>query len=744
MSSPIYLDYNATTPVHPEVAEAIRPYFEQYFGNPSSVHRYGAEARTAIEKARSQVASLLWCKNHEVIFTSGGSESNNLAIKGVAYQYRSKGNHIITSSIEHPAVSEVCHYLARQGFRITWLPVDATGLVSPHDLEQALSGDTILVTIMHANNEVGTIQPIARLAEIAHNHGVIFHTDAAQSAGKIPVDGLGADLVSIAGHKLYAPKGIGALYVREGIQLEKLIHGADHEQNLRAGTENVALIVGLGKACELAARDLEGNREHAQKLRDLLQEKIMQAVPFARLNGHSDLRLPNTLSLSFPGIEANTILSELTDELAASAGAACHAGETKMSATLKAMNVPEEFAMGTIRFSTGRFLRETEVEKAAEAVIQVVSRLSLVDSQKEEKGGRGEDGKVVKLTQFTHGLGCACKLRPQDLEEVLRDLVAPFHPDVLVGNDQADDAAVYRINDEQAIVQTLDFFTPIVDDPYTFGAIAAANALSDIYAMGAKPLFALNIVGFPTGRLSMQVLKDILKGAADKAAEAGIPVIGGHTVEDNEPKFGMAVTGIIHPGKIFRNSGARPGDILILTKPIGTGIMATAMKRGLSDQQSNNRTIELMLDLNKAVAEIMQEFPVSTATDVTGFGLLGHLHEVTKASGLDAEIDASAVPILPGAEEMAAAGIIPGGTLSNLEYAGNFVSWDEKISYIKKVLLCDAQTSGGLLIAIPERFVDDFLTRISEEGKRGLGDREKRGFVIGKILLNGKGLISVR
>jgi selenide,water dikinase len=206
----------------------------------------------------------------------------------------------------------------------------------------------------------------------------------------------------------------------------------------------------------------------------------------------------------------------------------------------------------------------------------------------------------------------------------------------------------------------------------------------------------------------------------------------------------MAVTGIIHPGKIFRNSGARPGDILILTKPIGTGIMATAMKRGLSDQQSNNRTIELMLDLNKAVAEIMQEFPVSTATDVTGFGLLGHLHEVTKASGLDAEIDASAVPILPGAEEMAAAGIIPGGTLSNLEYAGNFVSWDEKISYIKKVLLCDAQTSGGLLIAIPERFVDDFLTRISEEGKRGLGDREKRGFVIGKILLNGKGLISVR
>jgi cysteine desulfurase len=719
MSVPVYLDYNATTPVHPEVAEAIRPYFEQYFGNPSSVHLYGAEARTAVEKARSQVASLLWCRNHEIIFTSGGSESNNLALKGVAYQYRDKGNHIITSSIEHPAVSEVCRHLIKQGFRVTWLPVDENGLVSPADLENAISGDTILVSIMHANNEVGTIQPVAQLARIAHSHGALFHTDAAQSAGKIPIDNLEADLLSIAGHKLYAPKGIGALYVKEGVKLEKLIHGADHEQNLRAGTENVALIVGLGKACELALRDLEVNKLHSQKLRDLLYENIREAIPNVKLNGHPELRLPNTLSLSFPGIAANTILSELADEVAASAGAACHAGETNISATLKAMNVPEEYAMGTIRFSTGRYLTEADIEKASEAIVRVVSRQSLVVSGM-GSGEEGKGGKGVKLTQFTHGLGCACKLRPQALEEILASLPAQFHPDILVGCDQSDDAAVYRINDSQAIVQTLDFFTPIVDDPYTFGAIAAANALSDIYAMGAKPLFALNIVAFPSTRLPMEVLKQILLGASDKAEEAGIQVIGGHTVDDNEPKFGMAVTGIIHPGKILRNSGARPGDIIILTKPIGTGILATAMKRGLTDQQLNNRTIELMLELNKKAAELMLTFPVSTATDVTGFGLLGHLHEITSASGVDAEISAFNVPLLPGAEDLAAAGIIPGGTLNNLEYAEKFAVWDERISYIKKVLLCDAQTSGGLLVCMPESHADEFLQRLAESGVTGV------------------------
>ncbi len=727
MPIPIYLDYNATTPVHPEVAEAIRPYFEQYFGNPSSVHLYGADARTAVEKARSQVASLIWCKNHEIIFTSGGSESNNLAIKGVAFQYRNKGNHIITSSIEHPAVTEVCRYLLKQGFRVTWLPVDEFGMVSPSDLENAITGDTILISVMHANNEVGTIQPIASLARIAKRHGVLFHTDAAQSAGKIPIDNLDVDLLSIAGHKLYAPKGIGALYVREGVKLEKLIHGADHEQNLRAGTENVALIVGLGKACELALQNLEENQLHSRKLRDILYKLISDAIPNVRLNGHPEQRLPSTLSLSFYGLEANTILSEIVDEVAASAGAACHSGETSVSATLKAMNVPEVFAMGTIRFSTGRFLTEADVVKASEAIIRVCGQRSAV--------GGVEDAKRIRLTQFTHGMGCACKMRPQALEEILRSLPAPFHPDILVGSDQSDDAAVYRINDHQAIVQTLDFFTPIVDDPYTFGAIAAANALSDIYAMGAKPLFALNIVGFPSSRLPMEVLKQILHGATDKAAEAGIEIIGGHTIDDPEPKFGMAVTGIIHPDKILRNSGAKPGDVLILTKPIGTGILATAMKRGITGQQFNNLAIYHMLSLNKAAAEVMLTFPVSTATDVTGFGLLGHLHEMASASGVDAEINSGNVPMLPGAEDMAAAGIVPGGTLNNLEFAEKFVVWDERVSYLKKVLLCDAQTSGGLLICMPESYADEFVQKLNKSGITGV--------IIGKMVSEGTGLINV-
>ncbi|MCK9398795.1 MAG: selenide, water dikinase SelD [Bacteroidales bacterium] len=728
MPLPIYLDYNATTPVHPEVADAIRPYLESIFGNPSSTHVYGARARMAVENARAKVAALLGCKNHEIIFTSGGSESNNLAIKGVAFNYRNKGNHIITSSIEHPAVSEVCKYLETQGFRITWLPVDETGLVSVNDLEKAITNETILVTIMHANNEVGTIQPISQLVALARKHNILFHTDAAQSAGKIPVDNLDVDLLSVAGHKLYAPKGVGTLFIRDGVKLEKLIHGADHEHNLRAGTENVALIVGLGKACELALRDLDENMGHSKKLRDLLHQKISEAIPDVVLNGHPERRLPNTLSLSFPGIEANLILSELSEEVAASAGAACHAGETNISATLKAMDVPLEIAMGTIRFSTGRFLNEDDIENASGSIIRAVSRMM------SDKPVAAEE-REIRLTQFTHGLGCACKLRPEALEEILQSLPVSFHPDILVGNDKSDDAAVYRINDDQAIVQTLDFFTPVVDDPYEFGAIAAANALSDIYAMGAVPLFALNIVGFPSNRLPLEVLKQILKGASDKAAEAGIQIIGGHTVDDPEPKFGLAVTGIIHPGKILKNDGALPGDKLILTKLIGTGILATAMKRGVLDSNLGRIAIDQMMMLNKTAAEIMKDFPVSSCTDITGFGLMGHLYEMTSASGVDAEIFSSDVPLLPGAEEMAAANIIPGGTLNNLEFAEKFVIWDEKVSYLRKVLLCDAQTSGGLLIALPERYAEDFLHRMDESGITAA--------IIGRITSQGTGLIRV-
>ena len=373
---PIYLDYNATTPIDPEVAEAMRPYLFEYFGNPSSSHWYGIQTKKAVDEARRQVADLLHCNPEEVVFTSGGSESNNYAIKGTAFANREKGNHIITSAIEHPAVLEVCKYLAEKGFQITYLPVDEFCLVKPRELQKSIRPRTILITIMHANNEVGTIQPIAEIAKIAKEHGIVFHTDAAQSVGKIPtrVDELEVDLLTIAGHKLYAPKGIGALYVRGGIRLEKLIHGADHEQDLRAGTENVLEIVGLGQACEIAKRDLEKNMRHMQKMRDLLYAGLRQQWGEIRLNGHPEKRLPNTLSVCFKSIEANTLLAEI-ESVAASAGAACHSDSVHVSSVLEAMQVDLEYAMGTVRFSTGKMTTEQEVNHTVAVFVKTARRL---------------------------------------------------------------------------------------------------------------------------------------------------------------------------------------------------------------------------------------------------------------------------------------------------------------------------------------------------------------------------------
>jgi cysteine desulfurase len=373
---PIYLDYNATTPIDPEVAEAMRPYLFEHFGNPSSSHWYGIQTKKAVDEARRQVADLLHCSPEEVVFTSGGSESNNYAIKGTAFANREKGNHIITSAIEHPAVLEVCKYLAGKGFQITYLPVDTFCLVNPRELLESITPQTILITIMHANNEVGTIQPVAEIAQIAKEHGIAFHTDAAQSVGKIPtrVDELEVDLLTIAGHKLYAPKGIGALYVRGGTRLEKLIHGADHEQDLRAGTENVLEIVGLGKACELAKRDLKKNMGHMQKMRDLLYAGLRQQWGEIRLNGHPEKRLPNTLSVCFKSIEANTLLAEI-ESVAASAGAACHSDSVKISSVLQAMEVPVEYAMGTVRFSTGKMTTAEEVNRTVAVFVKTARRL---------------------------------------------------------------------------------------------------------------------------------------------------------------------------------------------------------------------------------------------------------------------------------------------------------------------------------------------------------------------------------
>jgi cysteine desulfurase len=370
MKKPIYLDYNATTPHDPEVIAAMRPFLEEEFGNPSSSHWYGTKPKKAVMEARRRVASLLSCEAEEIIFTSGGTESNNHALKGIALACRDKGNHIITSQIEHPAILEVCEYLEKTGCEVTYLPVDEHGMVKVSDVSDAITSKTILITIMHANNEVGTIQPIAEIAELAKKHGILFHTDAAQSLGKIPTDvcTIGVDLLSVAGHKIYAPKGIGVLFVRNGVKLTKYMQGAGQESGWRAGTENVLEIVGLGKACEIARRDLVKNRDHMQVMRDRLYEGLKKKCEGIRLNGHPYKRLPNTLSLSFHDREANRILENIGLEIAASAGAACHSDTIEISHVLKAMNVPLDWAKGTLRLTTGRHTTADDIDRAVQVI----------------------------------------------------------------------------------------------------------------------------------------------------------------------------------------------------------------------------------------------------------------------------------------------------------------------------------------------------------------------------------------
>jgi cysteine desulfurase NifS/selenium donor protein len=734
-SSPIYLDYNATTPVDPAVAEAMLPYLHEHFGNPSSTHSYGVTTKQAVEAARGHVAALIGARPEEILFTSGGSESNNTAILGVARSLAKQGRHIITSAVEHPAVLEPCHALQAEGFQITVLPVDDTGRVDPDEVALAITPQTILITIMHANNEVGTIQPIAEIAAIAKEKRILFHTDAAQSVGKIPVhvDTLGVDFLSMAGHKLYAPKGVGALYIRSGRTLPKLIHGGAHESGRRAGTENVLLVAGLGKACEVAADQLPLMAAHSEDLRDRLWDSLAAAAPSCQRNGDPANCLPNTLSVSFPNVDATTLLAEIEDRVAASAGAACHADGVNLSTVLEAMNVPLEFAMGTVRLSVGRYTNPAEIDDAAQVLAAAASRLA--GSTPVDSGPSEENGEI-RLTRFTRGLGCACKLRPQDLERVLQALPVPDDPAVMVGTSTADDAAVYKLRDDLAVVQTVDFFTPVVDDPYDFGAISAANSLSDLYAMGAEPRFALSVVGFPPQRLPLSVLQKILEGASDVAREAGISIIGGHSVEDMEPKFGLAVTGVAHPDRILSNSSAREEDVLVLTKPIGSGIVATAIKRGIAEPDVARAAIDTMRALNRDAAQAMVDFDIHSCTDVTGFGLLGHLREMAEGSGVDVALDFDRIPLLPGARSLATADVVPGGSLDNLEHVSPHVAWHEVRSQIDKILLADAQTSGGLLVALAPEDADAFLAALAQRGV-------EKATRIGQFGSSGPGRISV-
>ena len=369
----IYLDYNASTPIDPAVVAAVRPFLDGDYGNPSSGHWASTGAKAALETARGQVAALLGCHSDEIVFTSGGSEANNLALKGVFFKSRDQGNHVITTAIEHPAIVAPCRFLERLGARITFLPVDRTGRVDPDGVRRAITPRTVLISVMHANNEVGTIQPIAEIGAIARDHGIPFHTDAAQSVGKIPthVNELGVDLLSIAGHKAYAPKGIGALFVRRGRSLEPLIHGAGHEAGRRAGTESALLAVALGKACELA-RDLSP-MDQTRALRDRFWRELQKRFgDRVALNGHPIHRLPNTLNVSFVGRAGAGILARL-DGIAATVGSACHSGSIELSPVLQAMGIAPEVGMGAVRFSLGRGTARDDIDVVVERLTQALA-----------------------------------------------------------------------------------------------------------------------------------------------------------------------------------------------------------------------------------------------------------------------------------------------------------------------------------------------------------------------------------
>jgi len=366
----IYLDYNATTPIDPRVAEAMGPFLTGGFGNPSSTHAEGRKAKSELEEARVRVARGLGCLPAEVVFTSGGSESNNLAIRGLV-EARG-GGHVITSAVEHPAVLEVVLALEIEGrIALSIVGVDRFGRVDPEAVAAVLRDDTVLVSLMLANNEVGTLQPVREVAALCRERGVVIHTDAAQAIGKVAVnvDDLGVDLLSVAGHKLYAPKGVGALYVRESIEIRPQILGAAHEQGRRAGTENVLLAVGLGIACELAQHEVSAEQEWLANLRIRLAAGLRAGCEDLVEHGHPDHRLPNTLSVAFPGCDAGELLGNLADELAASAGSACHSGATMISYVLQAMGVEPEIARATVRLSVGRFTTEEEIERAVELIL---------------------------------------------------------------------------------------------------------------------------------------------------------------------------------------------------------------------------------------------------------------------------------------------------------------------------------------------------------------------------------------
>jgi len=384
----IYLDYAATTPTDPEVVKAMEPYFFEKFGNPSSIHAFGQEAKSAIEDSREKLASFLGAKAEEIIFTSGGTESDNFAIEGVAYALEKKGNHIITTAIEHHAITEPCKFLEKRGFKVTYVGVDKYGLVNPGDIRKAITDKTILISVMHANNEIGTIQPIAKIGEIAKSKGIYFHTDAVQTVGHIPVnvDELNVDLLSLSAHKFYGPKGVGALYIRKGTRIERFLHGGDQEKGRRASTHNTSGIVGLGRAIELCQVKMEGEAKFQITWRDRLIQEIPKSISEVYLNGHPAQRLPNNINFSIKYIEGESVLLNLDMlGIAASTGSACTSSSLEPSYVLLAIGLSPEIAHGSLRLSLGRWTKEEDVAYLLEHLPKIVEKLRAMSPLYEKK-----------------------------------------------------------------------------------------------------------------------------------------------------------------------------------------------------------------------------------------------------------------------------------------------------------------------------------------------------------------------
>ncbi len=387
----VYLDYAATTPVHPDVLKAMIPYLTDAFGNPSSLYSYGGEAKGAIEEARVKVADLIGAQDEEIVFTGSGTEADNFALKGVAFANESKGNHIITSSIEHHAVTETCKFLERRGFSVTYLPVDEYGLVDPHNVKKAITGKTILISVIHANNEMGTIEPIAEIGKVAKEAGVYFHTDAVQTVGHIPVDvnELGVDLLSISAHKLYGPKGVGALYIRKGTKLIPFMHGGEQERRRRASTENVPGIVGLGTAAELARQEMDEEVQRLTHLRNQLIKGLLERIDHVRLNGHPQKRLPNNINVSIDFVEGESMLLNLDLEgICETTGSACSSSSLEPSHVLLAMGLAHEQAHGSLRFTLGKWTTEEEIGQVLEVLPRIVAKLRAMSPLLTSKRGK--------------------------------------------------------------------------------------------------------------------------------------------------------------------------------------------------------------------------------------------------------------------------------------------------------------------------------------------------------------------